>query len=82
MQVPSEAHAKMDLEERTKLAERLLAAVSPDQRACLVLREMEGFSYQEIAGILKININTVRSRLKRAREQLLGIGKKVEYAGM
>ncbi|PIZ83025.1 MAG: hypothetical protein COX96_09395, partial [Candidatus Omnitrophica bacterium CG_4_10_14_0_2_um_filter_44_9] len=43
----------------------------PDQRACIVLRNIEGLSYEEIAVALAININTVRSRLKRAREILL-----------
>jgi len=42
-----------------------------------VLRNIEGLSYQEIADILKININTVRTRLKRAREKLLALKKEV-----
>lgn len=50
---------------------RLLRALNPDQRACIVLREMQGLDYAEIARTLDININTVRSRLKRAREALL-----------
>lgn len=49
----------------------MLAALNPDQRACIVLRGMEGLSYREIADTLGININTVRSRLKRAREILV-----------
>jgi RNA polymerase sigma-70 factor (ECF subfamily) len=49
----------------------LLDMLNPDQRACIVLRNMEGLSYQEIAESLNININTVRSRLKRARTILL-----------
>ena len=49
----------------------LLRALNPDQRACIVLREIEGLSYEEIAGALKVNINTVRTRLKRAREALV-----------
>jgi hypothetical protein len=39
-----------------------------------VLREIEGLDYQRIAGSLGININTVRSRLKRAREILMTLG--------
>ena len=54
--------------ERTK---RLLESLNPDQRACIVLRGIEGLSYQEIAEVLNININTVRSRIKRAREVLM-----------
>jgi len=49
----------------------MLAALNPDQRACIVLRGMEGMSYRAIADMLGININTVRSRLKRAREILV-----------
>ncbi len=49
----------------------LLGSLNPEFKACLVLREIEGLSYQEIALALSIPINTVRSRLKRAREALL-----------
>jgi RNA polymerase sigma-70 factor (ECF subfamily) len=53
----------------------LLEDLSADQKMCLVLRAQEGLSYDEIARALNININTVRSRLKRAREALLALGK-------
>jgi len=53
----------------------LLAVLNPDQRACIVLREIEGLNYREISEVLNININTVRSRLKRAREALLAYRK-------
>ncbi|RCK79642.1 MAG: RNA polymerase sigma factor RpoE [Candidatus Ozemobacter sibiricus] len=52
-------------------ANALLDLLPPEQRVCLVLRTIEGLSYQEIAEVLQININTVRSRLKRGRETLL-----------
>ena len=45
----------------------MLEMLNPDQRACIVLRGIEGLSYREIAEVLSININTVRSRLRRAR---------------
>lgn len=51
-------------------AQELLALLPPDQRICLLLRSIERLSYQEIADALEININTVRTRLKRARETL------------
>lgn len=54
----------------------LLDQLNPDQRACIVLREIEGLDYQGIAQSLGININTVRSRLKRARETLMALGQK------
>lgn len=53
------------------LVQSFLDRLNPDQRACITLREIEGLSYQEIADILKTNINTVRSRLKRARQALM-----------
>jgi RNA polymerase sigma-70 factor (ECF subfamily) len=61
--------------ERKEMFNSLLKVLTPDQRACVVLRKIEGLSYQEIAETLKININTVRSRLKRARERLLALRK-------
>lgn len=63
-------------EEDAKLINSILDTLSPDQRTCVVLRNMEGLSYQEIADALKININTVRTRLKRARERMITVFKK------
>ena len=37
----------------------------------LVLKEMEGFSVQELAEILKLNVNTVKVRLFRARGRIM-----------
>ena len=58
-------------EENESLITKLLGILKPEQRACVVLRNVESLSYKEIADTLKININTVRTRLKRARESLL-----------
>lgn len=55
----------------------LLEMLSPEHKACLILREIEGLRYQEIAAVLKIPVNTVRSRLKRARQALLDEARKV-----
>ncbi len=48
-----------------------LAALPEEWRSCLLLREVHGFSYQEIAQIAECPVGTVRSRLARARAQLL-----------
>lgn len=45
-------------------------AIPPQSRAALVLREFEGLSYREIAGVLDIPIGTVMSRLSYARAKL------------
>ena len=49
---------------------RALEALPPRYREVLVLRELEGCSYKEIAAITSIPIGTVMSSLSRARRQL------------
>jgi RNA polymerase sigma-70 factor (ECF subfamily) len=55
--------------ENKVLIEKLLNALSPDLRMTLVLREMEQFSYEEVAEMMHVPIGTVRSRLHTARER-------------
>jgi RNA polymerase sigma-70 factor (ECF subfamily) len=74
--VLSGAQIRMDQEHQNQLVEHLLAELNPDQRVCVVLRDIQGLSYEEIAQALNININTVRSRLKRSREKLLSLKKR------
>ena len=45
----------------------------PEQRIILVLKDVEGFNYQEIAEIVDVNLGTVKSRLNRARAKLRDI---------
>jgi RNA polymerase sigma-70 factor (ECF subfamily) len=47
-----------------------LESLSPRYREVIVLRELEGFSYKEIATIISIPIGTVMSTVSRARRQL------------
>ena len=62
---------EIEKSDNEKLINKALSILNPDQRACLVLRSIEGLSYEEIAKTLKINVNTVRTRLKRAREKIV-----------
>lgn len=48
----------------------LLQELSPEHRAVLVLREIEGRPYEEIAAMLEIPLGTVKSRVNHARERL------------
>ena len=41
-----------------------------DMRAAVVLRDIQGFSYDEIAQMLEINVGTIKSRISRGREKL------------
>ena len=50
--------------------EEALRELGPEQRAVLVLRQLHGLDYQEIADALGIDLGTVKSRLHRARAKL------------
>jgi RNA polymerase sigma factor (sigma-70 family) len=58
-------HANLDLD-----VQRALGDLSPEYRAAVVLCDIEGLSYEEIAVTLGIKLGTVRSRIHRARAQL------------
>lgn len=58
-------------ESRRQQIRRAIARLEPEFRETLVLREIEGLSYKEIAAILDIPAGTVMSRLSRARQRLL-----------
>ncbi|OPX90749.1 MAG: ECF RNA polymerase sigma factor SigE [Pelotomaculum sp. PtaB.Bin104] len=45
-----------------------LMGLSEEHRAVLVLREIEGYSYEEVSSMLGCSLGTVKSRLSRARE--------------
>jgi len=58
-------HANLDHD-----VQAALDALSPEHRAAVVLCDIEGLSYEEIAATLGIKMGTVRSRIHRARAQL------------
>jgi RNA polymerase sigma-70 factor (ECF subfamily) len=62
-QVYDDAHFDADVQ-------RALDALPPDFRAAVVLCDLEGLTYEEIADTLGIKIGTVRSRIHRGRSQL------------
>ena len=62
--------ANMQRSESIGLLRVAMDKMTEDHRAILVLREMQGMSYEHISEILSIEIGTVRSRLNRARAQL------------
>ena len=56
--------------ETQDLVQTALGRLEESHRLVLVLREIEGFSYEEIAEVLKVSAGTVKSRLARARQSL------------
>ena len=50
--------------------QRALDALAPEFRAAVVLCDIEGLSYEEVAATLGIKLGTVRSRIHRGRAQL------------
>jgi len=61
---------QLEQAERCRQVRRAIAALDDEQRTVLVLREIDGCCYEEIAEVLGVPIGTVRSRLHRARLQL------------
>jgi RNA polymerase sigma-70 factor (ECF subfamily) len=58
---------------RRETAEKIwqaLARIPFDQRTALILREVDGLRYEEIAFTLNVAVGTVKSRLTRARQAL------------
>ncbi len=55
---------------RVAAVRKALNQLPPEVRQILILRDIDGFSYEDIAGIMGLNLGTVRSRIARAREKL------------
>jgi len=59
--------------ELCELAKQSLLKLDEPQRAVIVLRDIEGMNYNDIADVLNIELGTVRSRLSRARSHVRDI---------
>jgi RNA polymerase sigma-70 factor, ECF subfamily len=68
-EVTNPGHALERAEDERRLQDAL-NRLTPEYRTVLVLKEIEGLKYEEIAAALQVPIGTVRSRLHRARLEL------------
>lgn len=78
-QPPAGEDASPEREALRRNTQRVLAQaleqITPDQRTAIVLYDVEGFDYQEIADMTKVSLGTVKSRIHRGRlalRELLG----------
>ncbi len=61
---------RLEKRERNQRIQECIDALGDEFRETLVLRDIQGFSYEEIGDMMKIAAGTVKSRLSRARETL------------
>ena len=76
LEIPDERFSPETLAEKKELRKavvRGLKKLPADYRAILLLREIEGLSYEEIADALELEAGTVKSRIFRARKKLCEI---------
>ncbi|MFZ4850061.1 MAG: sigma-70 family RNA polymerase sigma factor [Caldilinea sp.] len=67
------------LRQETRLeVQSLLEQLAPEYRTPLVLRYWEELSYEEIAAAMQVTVATVKSRLFRARQQLVALSQRAE----
>jgi RNA polymerase sigma-70 factor (ECF subfamily) len=60
----------MLLSERERALKKALSSLRQVYREAVILRDIEGFAYEEIAATLDISVGTVKSRLARGRQEL------------
>lgn len=72
--------AALDTEERQTMVQRALDELADDYRTAIILKEIEGLRYDQIAEIVGCPIGTVRSRIHRARHELREkLGRTIKY---
>lgn len=64
---------------KNAIIQRALLKVKPVYREVVILRDIQGFSYEEIAEMTDLSIGTVKSRINRGRNQLQKLLKNIYY---
>ncbi len=69
--------ARVEERERQELLQAGLMRLSPDMREAVILRDLQGLDYAEIAAVLKVPVGTVKSRINRGRMELGRVLKRI-----
>ena len=78
-----DAHRLMEQSEASRFLRDGLQALSPELKEAVILRDLEGMAYQEIAQLLNVPEGTVKSRINRGRIELAKLlVKRRSQAGM
>jgi RNA polymerase sigma-70 factor (ECF subfamily) len=72
----ADPHQELHVAEEVRMLRAALLELDDERRQIIVLREIDELSYEQIAAITDLPIGTVRSRLHRARQQLVEIMKR------
>lgn len=63
-------HQQAEITDSISLMNKVLDSLSEQQKTIVQLRDIEGYSFQEIAQIMGLQINTIRVNLSRARQKI------------
>lgn len=75
---PQKPDDALEVSRLKALVHRAIEELDEDQRVLVVLRDIEGMSYEDIMEVTELPEGTVKSRLHRAREKLAGILERLE----
>ena len=70
---------QLETRERRERLEGKLRLLRPEHRAVLVLRDLEGLPYEDIATATSMPLGSVKGRLHRARDELIDILRRNTY---
>jgi len=65
-----QTHNNVELEDTIDKVHKIINTLPEQQRAIIQLRDIEGYSYKEIAEIMDLNLNTLKVNLSRARKKV------------
>ena len=66
----SSPEIELGRKEKSRLIQSAINSLSAEKKAVVVLRDIEGLSYEEISSVTGFNLGTVKSKLARARQDL------------